>query len=41
MAIIARDELPACKILLFSGQAATFDLLNEARSLGYEFEILV
>jgi CheY-like chemotaxis protein len=41
VAIIVRDKLPACKILLFSGQAATSDLLDEARSRGYEFEILV
>ena len=41
VAIIVRDKLPECKILLFSGQAATSDLLDEARSRGYEFEILV
>ena len=41
VAIIVRDRLPGCKILLFSGQAATSDLLDEARSRGYEFEILV
>lgn len=41
VAIVVRDKLPACKILLFSGQAATSDLLDEARSRGYEFEILV
>ena len=28
------------KILLFSGQAATADLLEKARARGYEFEIL-
>jgi DNA-binding response OmpR family regulator len=28
------------KILLFSGQAATADLLEKARAKGYEFEIL-
>jgi hypothetical protein len=32
--------LPKCKILLFSGQAATADLLDRARSQGHEFEIL-
>ena len=41
VAIIVRDKLPECEILLFSGQAATSDLLDEARSRGYEFEILV
>src|SRR5580658_7646289 len=30
----------AIKILLFSGQAATADLLEKARERGYEFEIL-
>ena len=32
--------LPACKILLFSGQAETVDLLEQARIRGYDFEIL-
>jgi hypothetical protein len=32
--------LPSCKILLFSGQAATADLLDRARVQGHEFEIL-
>ena len=32
--------LPACKVLLFSGQAATADLLEKARAQGYTFEIL-
>lgn len=32
--------LPNCKVLLFSGQAASVDLLEEARSKGHEFEIL-
>jgi CheY-like chemotaxis protein len=39
-AIIARNRLPNCKILLFSGQAATADLLEKARADGHEFEIL-
>src|SRR5271170_7443249 len=39
-AILVRGLLPACKILLFSGQAATADLLDKARSQGHEFEIL-
>ena len=39
-AIRIRALLPAIKILLFSGQAATADLLEEARTQGYEFEIL-
>lgn len=32
--------LPSCKILLFSGQAATADLLKKARAREYEFEVL-
>ena len=39
-AIQIRSFLPACKILLFSGQAATADLLESARAKGHEFEIL-
>jgi CheY-like chemotaxis protein len=39
-AIITRRRLPKCKILLFSGQAATADLLETARSQGDEFELL-
>ena len=39
-AIITRNRLPNCKILLFSGQAATADLLEKARMQGHEFEIL-
>jgi CheY-like chemotaxis protein len=39
-AIQIRGILPDCKILLFSGQAATADLLEGARARGHEFEIL-
>lgn len=39
-AIKIRALLPGCKILLFSGQAATADLLDKARLEGHEFEIL-
>jgi CheY-like chemotaxis protein len=39
-AIVIREMLPACKVLLFSGQAATADLLENARASGHEFEIL-
>ncbi len=39
-AIHIRKMLPQCKVLLFSGQAATADLLEKARSHGHEFEIL-
>ena len=40
VAIFVRNKLPQCRILLFSGQAATSDLLDTARVQGYEFEIL-
>jgi CheY-like chemotaxis protein len=39
-AIQIRNLQPSIKILLFSGQAATADLLEKARNQGYEFEIL-
>ncbi len=39
-AIQIRALLPDIKILLFSGQAATADLLEDARSRGHDFEIL-
>ena len=39
-AIKIRASVPSCKILLFSGQAATADLLENARQHGHEFEIL-
>lgn len=31
---------PKCRVILFSGQAATLDLLKDARRRGHEFEIL-
>ena len=39
-AIAVRSKKPACKVLLFSGQAATVDLLKEVRDQGPDFEIL-
>ena len=39
-AINIREFLPSCKILLFSGQAATAGLLENARSRGHQFDIL-
>ena len=39
-AISIRGFLPDCKILLFSGQAATAGLLEDARAQGHEFDIL-
>ena len=40
MSIQIRKMFPDCTILLFSGQAATADLLEKSRSHGYDFEIL-
>jgi len=39
-AIRIQELLPRIKVLLFSGQAATADLLERARAQGHEFEIL-
>ncbi|AXC16315.1 Chemotaxis regulator - transmits chemoreceptor signals to flagelllar motor components CheY (plasmid) [Acidisarcina polymorpha] len=40
LAIQIRAAAPKCKILLFSGQAATADLLIEARAKGHDFTLL-
>jgi DNA-binding NtrC family response regulator len=40
LAILVREEFPNCRILLFSGQAATANLLQEAREHGHDFELL-
>ena len=40
LAIQVMQGCADCKVLLFSGQTATSDLLNEARSRGHHFEIL-
>ncbi len=40
LAIRFRKEQPECKVLLFSGQAATADLLEQAREQGYDFDLL-
>ncbi|MEO6805245.1 MAG: response regulator [Edaphobacter sp.] len=40
LAITMARIQPECKILLFSGQAATVDLLEKARSLGHDFTTL-
>lgn len=39
-AIEVSKKVPHCKVLLFSGQATTMDLLEEARAQNYKFEIL-
>lgn len=40
LAIKLRSEWPQCSILLFSGQAATGDMLRDANERGYDFELL-
>jgi DNA-binding NtrC family response regulator len=40
LAIRLQQQCPHCRVLLFSGQAATAGLLEDARSNGYDFEIL-
>jgi DNA-binding NtrC family response regulator len=35
-----KEKCPACKILLFSGQAETLDLLGAARQQGHDFHLL-
>ena len=40
LAVLIRERHPDCKILLFSGQAQTVDMLEEARRRGYDFELL-
>jgi CheY-like chemotaxis protein len=41
LAIQMRAQYPTCKILLFSGQAATMDLLENARAQGHDFDLLL
>ena len=40
LAIHFRQAQPKCKVLLFSGQAATADLLGKAREGGCDFDLL-
>ena len=40
LAIRMRAQYPTCKVLLFSGQAATKDLLEDARARGHDFDLL-
>ena len=41
LAIQMRALYPACKVLLFSGQAGTLDLLENARAQGHDFRLLL
>jgi CheY-like chemotaxis protein len=40
LAIAMKQTVPGCKVLLFSGQAATVDLLEQARQAGHNFTTL-
>lgn len=40
LAIALKEEFPDCKVLLFSGQAATANQLQVARLKGHDFELL-
>ena len=40
LAIALREMLPETRVLLFSGNTATADILEGARTQGYEFKIL-
>jgi DNA-binding NtrC family response regulator len=40
LAIRVQEQCPDCKVLLFSGQAATAGMLEAARANGHNFEIL-
>jgi DNA-binding response OmpR family regulator len=41
LAIAIQKSIPECKVLLFSGQASTLDLLASARDIGYDFTLLL
>ena len=40
LGIRIRRDLPQCRVILFSGQTETSDLLKQARNRGHEFEII-
>lgn len=40
VAMAVSRNVPKCRVVLFSGQAATADLLRRAEDAGYHFEIL-
>jgi CheY-like chemotaxis protein len=40
LAILLQRELPACKVLLFSGQVGAADLIQEAREAGHDFALV-
>jgi hypothetical protein len=40
LAVEIRNRFPSCRVLLFSGQTATSDLLATVRGRGLDFEVL-
>ena len=40
LGIAIRRDFPACQVLLFSGQAATAEMLDDASAHGHSFELL-
>jgi CheY-like chemotaxis protein len=40
LAIQMKAQYPRCKVLLFSGQPATLDLLEDAHAKGHDFQYL-
>ncbi|HTY85339.1 MAG TPA: response regulator [Silvibacterium sp.] len=40
LAVLLQEQFPNCRVLLFSGQTATADLLADAEMKGHKFEIL-
>jgi DNA-binding NtrC family response regulator len=40
LALKLKQQLPTCKVILFSGQALTKDLLDAAGQQGHNFEVL-
>ena len=40
VAIRVREQLPACQVLLLTGQAAAVELMQRARDAGHDFDIL-
>ncbi len=40
LAVVVSQSIPECKVLFFSGQATTVDLLKQARDAGHNFTTL-
>jgi DNA-binding response OmpR family regulator len=41
LAIALTESIPDCKVLLFSGQASTIDLLHKANHAGHDFDLIL